>query len=195
MVLDHDEPPPFARDRPLTGAAVEFAARQHGLQRRESDAAPFLMHPLDVAALLASRGYGDEVVAAGVLHDILEKTDTPPEELRERFGARTAELVEAVSEDAQIEDYELRKAALRRQVATAGPDAQAIYAADKLAKTRELRALAAREHVALADPRLERRLVHYEQSLELLEAVAPELSLVDPLRFELWALRRLPPGA
>jgi len=193
-VLINDQLPPFVADRPLTRAAVDFAAQRHERQRRESDAAPFLLHPLEVAALLVGAGFGDEVVAAGVLHDILEKTEATSEELREHFGERTAALVEAVSEDAAIDDYEPRKAGLRRQVEVAGHDAQAIYAADKLAKTREMRALAARSHLSLTDPRLQRRLVHYGQSLELLESVMPDLPLVAQLRFELWALRRLPPG-
>ena len=193
MLID-DEPPPFLGNRPLTRAAVDFAAQRHEQQRRESDAAPFLLHPLEVAVLLVGRGFGDEVVAAGVLHNILEKTDVTREELRERFGERTAALVESVSEDAEIDDYEQRKAGLRRRVGAAGPEAHAIYAADKLAKTREMRALAARAHLSLTDPRLKRRLVHYEQSLALLESVTPDLPLVGQLRFELWALRCLPPG-
>src|SRR5439155_22637929 len=108
-VLINDQLPPFVADRPLTRAAVDFAAQRHDRQRRESDAAPFLLHPLEVAALLVGAGFGDEVVAAGVLHDILEKTEATSEELREHFGERTAALVEAVSEDAAIDDYEPRK--------------------------------------------------------------------------------------
>src|SRR4051794_15382265 len=165
--------PPFARGRQRVEEAIEFAASRHQAQRRSSDAAPFLLHPLEVAALLVGRDYDDDVVAAGILHDVVEKTDATLDDVRTRFGERTAELVAAVTEDESIREYEPRKAALRRQVESRGRDALAVYAADKLAKTRELRSQAAREHVSLSDPKLERRLDHYEQSLAVLERAAP----------------------
>ena len=183
--------PPFVEERPLVGAAVEWASRMHARQRRDVDQAPFILHPLEVAALLSGHGLDDDVVAAGVLHDVLEKTDASVADVRERFGERVAEIVAAVSEDGGIAEYEERKAALRAQVAAAGPDAHAVYAADKIAKARELRARPRRE--SLADPEVARRLEHYEQSLETLRAVAGESAMVDQLAFELWALRRLPP--
>ena len=185
--------PPFARGRPHIEQAVAFAARRHATQTRDSDDAPFLLHPLEVAGLLVGREFDDDVVAAGILHDVVEKTDATLDDVRAEFGERTAALVAAVSEDESIADYEARKEALRRQVEAHGPDALAVYAADKLAKTRELRALAAREHVSLADPELERRLVHYERSLTVVERAAPDLPFNGQLRFELWALRQLPP--
>ncbi|MGZ4271059.1 MAG: HD domain-containing protein [Solirubrobacteraceae bacterium] len=189
-----EDVPPFARRLVRTRSAIVFASRQHARQRRESDHAPFLLHPLEVGSLLSGRGFGDEVVAAGVLHDILEKTAVTAAELRRVFGAQIAGLVEAVSEDRAIGDYERRKAALRAQVAASGRDALALYAADKLAKARELRVLAAREHVSLADPPLARRLTHYAESLRMIEAAPGQSPLVDQLRFELWALCRLPPA-
>jgi (p)ppGpp synthase/HD superfamily hydrolase len=186
--------PPFAENRPVSRAAYEWAARQHASQLRDVDRAPFILHPLEVAALLASRGFDDEVVAAGLLHDVVEDTDTGLDEVRRRFGDRIAGTVAAVTEDPTIEDYHARKAALRDQVAAAGPDAHAVYAADKVAKARELRAQAARTESFLDDLALARRLEHYEQSLATLRAVAGLPSLVDALAFELWALRNLPPA-
>jgi (p)ppGpp synthase/HD superfamily hydrolase len=187
-------PPPFAEDRPVSRAAYEWAARQHGSQLRDVDRAPFILHPLEVAALLASRGFDDEIVAAGLLHDVIEDTDTGLEEVRRRFGDRIADAVAAATEDPTIDDYRARKAALRAQVASAGPDAHAVYAADKIAKARELRAQAARSESFLEDPALRRRLEHYEESLGMLREVAGLPSLVDALAFELWALRHLPPA-
>ena len=54
---------------------------------------------------------------------------------------------------------------------------QAIYAADKLAKARELRALATRLHVALTDPALQERVEHYQKSLETLDGALPGIRL------------------
>jgi (p)ppGpp synthase/HD superfamily hydrolase len=185
--------PPFARGLTVTPQAIAYARDRHADQRRQVDAAPFILHPLEVAMLLHGRGYDDEVVAAGALHDVLEKTSAQRGDLEARFGARVAGLVAAVSDPERVEGYEERKAALRRQVAAADPDAQAIYAADKVAKARELRAQAARLHVSLADPGLRQRLSHYERSLETLQQALPDAALVHQLEFELWALRQLPP--
>jgi (p)ppGpp synthase/HD superfamily hydrolase len=184
--------PPFVEGRPLVAAAVEWAAGKHASQRREVDQAPFILHPLEVAALLSGRACDEEVVAAGVLHDVVEKTDAGVADVHERFGDRVADIVAAVSEDPAIADYEQRKAALRRQIAAAGPDAHAVYAADKVTKARELRERARRD--SLDDPDVHRRLEHYERSLETLRAVAGGLPIVDQLAFELWALRTLPPA-
>jgi (p)ppGpp synthase/HD superfamily hydrolase len=181
--------PHFVADLPLTSDAFAFAESCHRDQRRESDLAPFILHPLEVAVLLRNRGFGDEVVAAGLLHDVVEDTGATIDEIRARFGDRVADLVEACSDDASIEDYGERKAALRTQVAGAGTDAQAIYAADKVTKARELRSKAVRE----GDQFDEAKLRHYEESLEMLEHHTPDLPLVRQLRFELWALRTLPP--
>jgi (p)ppGpp synthase/HD superfamily hydrolase len=132
-------------------------------------------------------------VAVGLLHDVIEDAGATAEDLRARFGDRVADLVAALSDDPAIEDPRERKRALREQVARAGRDAQAIYAADKVAKARELRATVTRDPAAPRDPAIARRLEHYEQSLEMLEHEAPDLPLVRQLRFELWALRELPP--
>ena len=83
----------FARRSPLTRAALEFADERHAGQRREADGAPFVAHPLEVASLLDEAGYSDEVVVAGVLHDVLENSDTEAAEIEERFGTPVAWLV------------------------------------------------------------------------------------------------------
>jgi (p)ppGpp synthase/HD superfamily hydrolase len=164
----------------------------HAGQRR-ADGAPFILHPLEVAALLYDVGAGDHLVAAGVLHDVVEKADVGAAELRERFGPRVAALVLAVSDDDRIVGYGERKAALRRQVAGAGEDALTLFAADKLSKLRELRRETAADSRESRTPRRvrklrARRLRHYRRSLALLEERIPESPLVRELRDELHAL-------
>jgi (p)ppGpp synthase/HD superfamily hydrolase len=187
--------PPFIDGRPLTRAALKWAATLHRDQRRAVDRAPFILHPLEVAALLTGRGYDDEVTAAGLLHDVIEDTNAGMDELRSRFGDRVARIVATVSEDPAIREYDARKAALREQVAaTADGGARAVFAADKVAKARELRAQASRAEALLDDPELHRRLEHYQASLEMLESIVPDDPLVRQHAFELWALRLLPPA-
>lgn len=182
--------PSFVDELPLTRSALEFAAARHTGQRRSADRAPFILHPLEVAQLLRGRGYGDEVVAAAVLHDVIEDAGVGHPELERRFGARVAELVSAVSEPWPDGSYRERKARLRAAVEGADPDAVAIYAADKVAKLRELRLAMASTPGYEAD---RDKLEHYWRSLELLERRDAGDPLVRQLRFELEALALLPP--
>ncbi|HLH13865.1 MAG TPA: HD domain-containing protein [Solirubrobacteraceae bacterium] len=185
----------FIAGLPLAASALRYARQMHHGQRRDSDEAPFILHPLEVASLLLNTGHEEAVIAAGILHDTLEDTRADPGELRARFGEEVAAVVAAVSEDPTIEDYEQRKAALRGQIAEFGSDAIAVDAADKVTKVRELRAQAGRDPELLAgeDAPGRQRLQHYVASLAMLEQAQPEHPLVRQLRFELEALRALPP--
>ena len=185
--------PSFVDALPVTLEALEFAAEHHRGQRRASDDAAFILHPLEVAQLLSGRGYPDEVIAAGVLHDSLEDTDATPSELEELFGADVARLVSAVTEPAGAGSWAERKARLRTSITEAGPEAAAVYAADKVARTRELRLTLARDWSAAASPATADKLEHYWASLILLESILADHPLVAQLRFELEALATLPP--
>ncbi len=188
--------PSFSSQLPVTAEAVRFARDWHRGQQRASDEAPFVLHPLEVGVLLHNCGAPDEVVAAGVLHDVIEDTSASLPEIRHRFGAHVEGLVAAVTEDPAIEPEDERKAALRRQVQTAGHDAAMIFAADKVSKVRELRTRIANAHHA-GEPLPEdapEKLARYDAGLEMVEHVLPAHPLVRQLRFELEALHALPPG-
>jgi hypothetical protein len=94
-------------------------------------------------------------------------------------------LVAAVSDDPSITDKAERKAALRDQVAHAGDEAAAIFAADKVSKARELRARARHGRFQRSDTD---RLDHYNASLEMLSELIPGHPLVEQLREELGAV-------
>ncbi len=185
----------FIAELPLAASALRYAAEMHRDQHRESDESAFILHPLEVASLLYNTGHREFVVAAGILHDTIEDSDAVRGDLALRFGSHVASLVAALTEDTRIPVFEQRKAALRRQIADFGSDAIAVDAADKVAKVRELRAQAGREPRVLKgeDPPARPRVEHYVASLEMLEAAQPEHPLVRQLRFELEALRALPP--
>ena len=90
-----------------------------------------------MAELLAETGSETSVLAAAYLHDVVEKTDVPLAEIRERFGDEVAELVDALSEDTGISAYAERKRALRMRVLASGRPATVIYAADRVANLRD----------------------------------------------------------
>ena len=178
--------PDLIKHLPQTRAALTYAEERHAGQRRKADGAPFIEHPIEVAWLLYRAGAPDHVIAAGILHDTIEKTDTDVSDLRARFGTRTAALVAAVSEDSEIPTYARRKAALRQQVAAAGPEALMVFAADKVSKVREL-------SLEASSPKpSQRRMTHYRRCLELLERLLTDSPLVMQLRSELNQLARAP---
>jgi (p)ppGpp synthase/HD superfamily hydrolase len=173
----------FVERSPLTRDALDFASDRHAGQVRDLDGeVPFVTHPVEVACLLHEAGYSDEIVAAGVLHDVLEDTDVQSDELRGRFGDRVAELVASVSDDPSIEDELEQKAALRRQVADAGEHAGAIFAADKVSKARELRQRLDQGTFSEQD---RAKLDHYRASLDMLSGVVPGHAFLQRLREEL----------
>jgi (p)ppGpp synthase/HD superfamily hydrolase len=181
----------FLRHLPLAQQAVELAVELHAGQLRDSDGASFVMHPMEVASLLDRSHYPDHVVAAAVLHDVLENTDEELDDLEARFGPDVAGLVAMVTDDPTIADEEARKHDVRERVRTAGGEAAAVYAADKVSKVREIRtALAAGAPWDALEGKLERHRV----SLAMLERTIPGSRLVDLLRFEIEALDELPPG-
>ncbi len=180
----------FTRDLPLSQSALEFAVKRHAGQTRWADRADFVFHPLEVGSILERSHYPDQVVAAGILHDVLEDTDAERGEIEARFGPTVAELVDTLSDDPSIGDEDRRREDLRERVRRAGGYAPAIFAADKVSKVRELRALLAgvpRTH------EIEAKLRHYRAALEMLESVMPDSRLVELLRFELEALEQIPP--
>ena len=128
-----------------------------------------------------------------MLHDSLEDTDATPLELESRFGSEVARLVCSVSEPSPNGSFAERKARLRRAMAKTGPDSLAVYAADKVAKVRELRLTLARDWSAAVSPDTADKLHHYWASLALLEDMLTNDPLVNQLRFELEALATLPP--
>lgn len=125
----------------LVRGALSVARRSHAGQFRQTgcDEIAFVEHLLAVGELLAVQNYPDEVLAAGLLHDIAEHTEVEPESLRGRFGDEVVDLVEALTEDPTIPDYEERKKEHRERVAAAGLNAQAIFTADKTTNVAVLR--------------------------------------------------------
>ena len=180
------------RRLPQTEAAIVFAEQVHTGQVRRVDGAPFILHPLEVATLLYQVGASDDVVAAGVLHDVLEKTDADEAELTRHFGREVTALVLAVSEDERIRGYARRKAALRNQVAAAGYHAMMVFAADKISKVRELSLEPSATPRRRSPKSRERHLAHYQSCLGMLEAQMPHSPLVSQLAAE---LAGLPAGA
>lgn len=173
----------------LVKGALEVARAAHaGQLRRGSDGRPFIEHPLAVAERLVEQRYGDEVIAAALLHDVVEKSETGIEEVRSRFGETVGDLVETMTEDESIPVYEERKEEHRQRAAAGEPAGLAIFAADKLtnvAMLREAYALIGEDvSEELAVP-LDLKIYVWEADLEMLFTEAPEMKLTNELAEEM----------
>jgi (p)ppGpp synthase/HD superfamily hydrolase len=133
-------------------------------------------HPVAVATLLRENQYPEVVVAAALLHDVIEDTEVEASEIESEFGPEVADLVRTMTEDVSICSYPARKAEHRRRVA-GDPRAAAIYAADKLAKVRALNADG-------ETPPAE-KLDHYRRTHHELREAEPSLPFLADLAEEL----------
>lgn len=82
----------------LLDKAIIYATHKHSGQLRKISHAPYILHPLEVAHILSTMTDDTEVISAGLLHDVVEGTDTSLEEIRKEFGDRVAALVASETE-------------------------------------------------------------------------------------------------
>lgn len=83
--------------------AIVFATNVHSGMHRKGTDIPYILHPMEAAAIVGSMTNDREVIAAAVLHDVVEDTETTIQEVRAEFGERVAELVAAESENKREE--------------------------------------------------------------------------------------------
>jgi (p)ppGpp synthase/HD superfamily hydrolase len=182
-----------AERSPLVRAAFEKASAAHaGQVRNGSGGLPYIAHPVAVASRLEELGYGDEVLAAALLHDVVEDTETTIEELQAEFGERVAGLVASLSDDESIADYRERKDEHRARVRQQDGDAFAIYASDKLTNSSTLHEALGREGDIVREEfkvPLELKLEVWEADAEMLREEAPGLPFLDELDAALSRLR------
>ena len=182
------EEPRFAARSDLVKQAHRIAADAHEGQLRKDDGSPYITHPVSVAALVDDAGYDDEVVAAALLHDVVEDTNLDPDEIEEIFGEHVSDLVEALSDNERILDFAERKRHLRAEVAEEGDDAIAIFIADKLSNLRDMRRIYAEDGEAIA-PRfkasLDTRVEVWREDLKMAKAATPGLPYLADFEREL----------
>ncbi len=113
--------------------ALEAATNWHEGQWRKDPAKkiPYISHPISVGFLLLLSGYEAEVVAAGILHDVIEDCGISKKRLAKEFSPRIAQMVAEVSEPKK-HSWEKRKEIYRRQLKKASLGALAVACADHL---------------------------------------------------------------
>ena len=157
-------------DTKLIMKAYNLAAEKHKDQKRGSGE-PYIIHPLNVAYILASIGMDDNTLCAALLHDVVEDTDVTQKDLTDMFGEEISEMVAGVTklsnmmftsiEEQQAEDY-------RKMFLAMGKDIRVILIklADRLHNMRTLKYL-----------KRERQIANAKETLELYAPLANRLGL------------------
>lgn len=83
----------------LIDEAIIFATQSHSGQVRKLSNSPYIVHPMEVCAILATLTDSEEVMCAGLLHDVVEDCGVDPLIIREKFGSRVFQLVMSETED------------------------------------------------------------------------------------------------
>lgn len=121
--------------------AAQFAAEMHGGQmRRGAVKEPYIVHPLRVAEIVSEAGFGDEVVAAALLHDVLEDTNAVHADLAMMFGNEIADVVLELTDDPDAEalGIQSRKSAQAEKAAGMSVAAKAVKIADQMDNVRDM---------------------------------------------------------
>ena len=128
----------------LVSEAIIFSAKAHdGMRRRKSDV-PYILHPMEVGAIVGTMTDDQVVIAASVLHDVVEDAGVTLEEIGEKFGARVMELVASETEnkrdDLPPEDtWRIRKEeSLEKLRDTDDIDIMRLWIGDKLSNVRAI---------------------------------------------------------
>ncbi len=125
---------------PVILRALEFAALKHRDQRRKDAlASPYINHPIALANVLSREGGVTDpvVLAAALLHDTVEDTETTPAELREAFGEKIAGIVAEVTDDKDLPKAE-RKRLQIEYAAAISREAKLVKLADKICNVRDV---------------------------------------------------------
>ena len=83
----------------LVSEAIVFAVAAHDGMRRRKNSAPYVLHPMEAAAIVGTLTDSQEVIAAAALHDVVEDAGISIEEIGEKFGERVMALVASETEN------------------------------------------------------------------------------------------------
>ena len=128
----------------LLDHAIIFATKAHSGTTRKGTNVPSIVHPIEAAAIVSAMTDDEEVIAAAVLHDVIEDTEATREDLLARFGRRITDLVMNESEDKRRNlpaalTWKTRKQETITFLETeADTDAKMLALADKLANLRAI---------------------------------------------------------
>ena len=123
-------------------AAIQLTEWQHRGQVRKYTGEPYISHPLEVMHIVATITDNIEILAAAVLHDVVEDCDVKREDIKGWFGERVASMVDGLTDVSVPSDgnRKTRKAIDRQHTALQCPDTKTIKLADLISNTQSITA-------------------------------------------------------
>ena len=130
-------------DTRLIDRAIRYATEAHEGVNRKGSTLPYILHPLEAMTIVGTMTSDQELMAAALLHDVVEDAGVTIEDISREFGPRVAELVEAETDIevpgmSHVESWQQRKQATIDRLATASRDTQMVALGDKLSNMRAM---------------------------------------------------------
>jgi len=126
-------------DTSLLDRAILFAVQAHAGTPRRGKGFPYIVHPMEALAIVATMTDDQELLAAAVLHDVVEDTDITLDELRSQFGERVADLVDTESDRfGEGKDWRTRKEESLKRLREASREGKIVAMGDKLSNMRAI---------------------------------------------------------
>lgn len=139
-------------DSSFVDKAIIFATNAHKNVERRGKGFPYIIHPLEALSIVATMTSEKELLAAAVLHDVVEDTDYTVEDIRKEFGERVARIVESESDvefagESSENSWKKRKQIAITRLKDASIDSKIVALGDKLSNMRAIY----RDYLAVGD--------------------------------------------
>ena len=130
------------KDTPLINKAKMLAGKAHEGQMRKYSGMPYIVHPIEVATIVQSVDHTDEMIAAALLHDVVEDTEYTVADISKEVSPKVAALVEGLTDVSKPEDgnRKTRKAMDKDHLAKQSAEVQTIKLADVISNSQDIKA-------------------------------------------------------
>ncbi len=130
------------KDTPLINKAKMLAGKAHEGQMRKYSGTPYIVHPIEVATIVQSVDHTDEMIAAALLHDVVEDTEYSFEDIAKEVSPEVAKLVEGLTDVSKPQDgnRKVRKALDKDHLAKQNAEVQTIKLADVISNSQDIKA-------------------------------------------------------
>ena len=130
------------KEPPIINKAKMLAGKAHEGQFRKYSGMPYIVHPIEVATIVQSVDHTDEMIAAALLHDVVEDTDYSFEDIANEVSPKVAELVKGLTDVSNPQDgnRKVRKAIDKDHLAEQNAEVQTIKLADVISNSQDIKA-------------------------------------------------------
>ena len=130
-------------DTSFLDKAINFAVKAHSGVERRGKAFPYIVHPMEAMAIVATITNDQELLAAAALHDVVEDTEYTVEDIRKEFGDRVAKLVASESDlivegKSESDSWKERKQFAIDRLKKLDRDGKIVAIGDKLSNARAM---------------------------------------------------------